>query len=200
AEFHGDRRIRCGAYAGIHDERHSRDHLTQNTDVSLVLNTHAAADGSTERHYRSGAGVDQALGKDDVVGSVGQDGKAFANQNARGFERSLHVWVERGLIADHFELHPVGESDFAAEARSTDRFVGRKATGGVGKQEISLGIDVVEQRFLAAVQVDAPYGDGDHVGSASLKSAGGFLEGFVFSRTDDQARAEGAVGDMKGIG
>jgi len=50
---------------------------------------------------------------------------------------------------------------------------------------------------LAAVEVDAADGDGQHVGSAGFEGARRFLKGFIFSRANDQAGAEGAVGDMK---
>src|SRR5580704_1126115 len=155
AEFHGDGGVGGGAYACVHNQRHAGDHFAQDADVGLVLNAHAAADGRTERHYGGCAGLDQALGEDDVVGGVGQDGEAFAYQNARGFKRGLHVWIERGLVADYFELHPVGKADFSAEAGGADGFIGGVAAGGVGQEEILLGIDVVEQGFFAAVEVDA---------------------------------------------
>ena len=125
--------------------------------------------------------------------------KPSLDQHARGFERGLHVGVKRGLVADHFEFDPVGKADFAAQARGADGFVGGVAAGGVGQQEIFLGIDVVEQRFLAAVEVDAADGDGDHLGAAGLEGARSFLEGFVFSRANDQAGAERTAGDMKGV-
>ena len=97
-------------------------------------------------------------------------------------------------------LDPVGEADLAAKARGANGFVGGVAAGGVGQQKIFLGIDVVEQRFLAAVEVDAADGDGDHLGAAGFEGARSFLEGFVFSRADDQAGAERAAGNEEGIG
>jgi hypothetical protein len=48
---------------------------------------------------------------------------------------------------------------------------------------------------LAAVEVDAAHGDGDHLRAAGFEGARRFLEGFVFSRADDQARAERASGN-----
>ena len=200
SEFHGDGGVGCGAYTSIHDEGNGGDHLAQDANVSLILNAHAAADGSAERHYRGGASVDEALGENDVVGSVGQDGETFADQDAGSFERGLDIRVERSLVADDFELYPVRDADLAAEAGGADGFVGGIAAGGVGQQEIFLGIDVVEQRLFTAVEVDAADGDRDHVGSAGLEGAGRFLEGFVFSRTDDQAGAEGAACDDEWIG
>ena len=96
-------------------------------------------------------------------------------------------------------LYPVGETDFAAEARGADGFIGGVAAGGIGQEEIFLGIDVVEQGFFAAVEIDAADGNGDHLGAAGLEGAGRFLEGLVFSRADDQAGAEGAAGDNQWV-
>ena len=141
------------------------------------------------------AGIDQALGENDVVGGIGKHGEPFLHQYARGFQRGLHVGIERGLVADDFELDPIGESDFAAEASGADGFVGGVASGSVGQQEVFLGIDVVEQRFLAAVEIHAAYGDRDHLGAAGFEGARGFLERFVFSRANDQPRAERTSGD-----
>jgi hypothetical protein len=131
----------------VHDQRHAGDHSRRMRMLACVLNADAAADGRAQRHDRSRAGVDQTLGEDDVVGGVGQNGEAFLDQHARGFERGLHVGIERGLIADDFDLDPVGEADLAAEARRADGLVGGVAAGGVGQQEEALGIDEVEQRF-----------------------------------------------------
>jgi len=63
----------------------------------------------------------------------------------------LHVGIEGLLVADDFNLDPVGEPDFAAETRGANGFVGGVASGGVGQKEIFLGIDEIEQRLLAAV-------------------------------------------------
>ena len=92
---------------------------------------------------------------DDIVGGVGQDGKALFDEDSRGLQRRLNVWVERGLVADDLDLDPVGEADLAAKARGADGLVGGEAAGGVGQKEETLGIDEVEQRLGGAVEVDA---------------------------------------------
>ncbi len=101
------------------------------------------------------------------------------------------------MVADHFELDPVRDPDFAAQARGADGFVGRVATSGVGQQEIFLRIDVVKERFLAAIEVHAADRHRDHLRAAGFDRPRGFLEGFVFSRADDQAGAEGVAGDYQ---
>src|ERR1039458_8076663 len=45
-----------------------------------------AEDGGSERQGRGGFGGDKALGEDDVVRGVGQDGEALLHQDAGGFE------------------------------------------------------------------------------------------------------------------
>ena len=162
----------------------------QDANIGLILDAEAAADGGAERHDGGGAGVEQALGEDDVVGGVGKDREAFLDQNAGGFERGLHIGIERGLVADDFELDPVGKADFAGQARGTDGFIGGVAAGRVGQQEILLRVDVVEQGFLAAIEIDAAHGDGDHVCAAGFERARGFLKRLVLARADDEAGAE----------
>ncbi len=145
-----------------------------------------APSGMTAR----GSGVDEALGEDDVVGGVGQNGEAFFDEHAGGFDGGLHVGIEGLLVADDLDLDPVGEADFAAETRGADGFVGGVAAGGVGQEEVALGIDEVEQRLFAAVEIDAADGDGDHLGAGGFDGARGFLSGLVLARADDEARAE----------
>ena len=60
----------------------------------------------------------------------------------------LGVGEKSLLVADDFELDPVGEADFAAEARGADGFVGGVAAGGVGQDEDFFAVDVIEERFL----------------------------------------------------
>ncbi len=71
-----------------------------------------AADGRAERHDSGRTGVNQTLRDDDVVGGVGKHGEAFLHEDAGGFDGGLDVGIERGLIADDFDLYPVGEADF----------------------------------------------------------------------------------------
>ena len=48
AEFHCDGGVGGGADSCVYDQRHARDHFPQDADVGLVLNSHAAADGSAQ--------------------------------------------------------------------------------------------------------------------------------------------------------
>ena len=169
--------------------------LAQDAEIGGVAQAEAAADGRAERHHGCRACIDQALGVDDVVGGVGQNGEAFLDQDARGFERGVNVGIERGFVADDLDLDPVGEADFAAEARGANGLVGSEAACGVGQKEVALRVEEVEQRLAGAVEVDAADGDGDHFG------AGGFDRGlrlravFVLPCSDDEARLKGAASD-----
>ena len=80
--------------------------------------------GRAEGHDCGGADVDEALREDNVVGGVGQDGEAFVDEDAGGFDGGLDVGVEGGLVADDFDLDPVGEADLAGEAGSADGLLG----------------------------------------------------------------------------
>src|SRR5436309_2359355 len=50
AKFHCDCGIRCRSDSGIDNQGDACDHLAQDADVRLVLNSHAAADGGAQRH------------------------------------------------------------------------------------------------------------------------------------------------------
>src|SRR5690349_2254621 len=142
--------------------------FADDAQVSRVLNAHSGTDRSAKRHHGGGAGIDQLAGVDQIVVSVRQYDEAFLDQNAGGFEQSFIVWEQRLLIADHFELDPVGEADFAGEAGGADRFVGGVAAGGVGQDEHFRTIDVIDQGFFGFVgEIDAADGDGDHFGARS---------------------------------
>src|SRR5581483_12414266 len=130
-----------------------------------------------------------------IVGGVGKDGEAFFDEDASGFDGGLDVGEESFLVADDFDFDPIAEADFATETRGADGFVGGVATGGVGEQEKFLRIDEVEQRFLAAIEIDATDGDGDHFSAAGGDGAGGFVTALVFSGSNDETRREGAAGD-----
>jgi hypothetical protein len=109
AQFHGDGRVGGGANAGIDDQRDFGDQFAQDAQVGRVAKAQAAADRRAQRHHGRRASIDQALGEDDVVRGVGKNGEAFLHQDAGGFKGRLDVRIERLLIADDFDLHPVGE-------------------------------------------------------------------------------------------
>src|SRR5947207_6927470 len=62
-----------------------------------------------------------------------------------------------------------------------------------------MGIDKVEQRFLAAVQVYAPDSHGDHLRAAGLNGPRGLLAGFVLAGSNNQPRPEFTACNDEGI-
>jgi hypothetical protein len=89
------------------------------------------------------------------------------------------------LIADDFEFYPIGKPDLASQARRAYGLIGGVATCRVGQQKIFLGIDIVEQRFLAAVKIHPAHGYGHHFRTASFQRPCGFLKRLVLSRAYD---------------
>ena len=107
AHLHREGGIGGGADSGIDDEGNGGDPFTQDLEGGAVLNAEAGTDGGGEGHDSGGACVNEALGEDDVVGGVGEDGEAFADEGTGGFEGGLDIRVEGGLVADDFDLDPV---------------------------------------------------------------------------------------------
>jgi len=78
----------------------------------------------------------------------GRTTKAFFDENASGFDELLRVREKSLLVADDFELDPIGETDFTRETRGADGFVGGVAGGGVRQDEDLLAIDVASSDSL----------------------------------------------------
>ena len=199
AHFHGESGVGCGADSSVDDERDGGDFFAEDLERGAVLNAEAGADGGGERHDRCGSGVDEAMREDDVVRGVGEDGESFFDEGAGGFERGLDIGVERGLVADDFDLDPVGEADFAGKTRGADGLVGGVTAGGVWQEEVAARVDEVEQGFHGAVEIDAANGDGDHLGARGFEGGLGFLAVAVFAGTDDEARLKSFAGDDEGF-
>src|SRR5277367_4689532 len=128
-----------------------------------VLDAETAADGSCQRHNGCGARINQSFRKYNVIRGIRENGKAFLYQCPRRFQRCLHVWIQRGLIADDLDFYPVRKTDFTAKTRGSDGLVCRVTTRRIGEQEVTLGVDEVEQGFFGAVQIDAAHSHGDHL-------------------------------------
>ena len=69
-------------------------------------------------------------------------------------------------------------------------FVSGVASGGVRKKKIFLRVDEIEQRLLAAVQIDAAHGNGDDLSATGLKGSSGLGAILIFSRANNEAGAE----------
>jgi len=201
AEFHGHSGIGGSADARVHDHGNLGDAFAEDAEIGGILDAETRADGRGKRHDGGGASVNEFAGSDEVVVSVREDDEAFLDENLGGFDELFGVGKKRLLVADDLELDPVGEADFAGEACGADGFVGGVAGGGVGQNKDFVAVDVVEEGFLGLVaEIDAPDGDGDHVGTGSGVSAGHFGEAAILPCSDDEAGVKGAAGDDKLIG
>ncbi len=98
-----------------------------------------------EGHDGSSAGVNQLAGGDEIVVGVRQNDEAFLHEDAGGFHELLGVREKSLLIADDFELDPVGEAHFAGQARGANGFVGGVARRGIRQNKNLFAVDVVEQ-------------------------------------------------------
>jgi len=82
-----------------------------------------------------------------------------SRQELACFQRGLYVGIESGLVADHFEFTQSERPTSRPSRAAADGFVRRVGQPPCWAGEIFFGIDVIEQRFLTAVKVDAADGD-----------------------------------------
>ena len=126
---------------------------------------------------------------DYVVIGIRQHHEALFDQDPGGFQQSGIIREERLLVADHFQLHPVGQADFAPQHGRTHRIVGGVARRRIRQDENLRSVDVIDQRFLGAVrQVDAAHRHGHHIGAAGLVAAHHLFKTTIFSRSHDEPR------------
>ena len=194
AELHGDGGVRGGADTGVNDHGNFSDAFAEDAESGGILNAEAGADRRGEGHDGGGASVDELASGDEVVVGVGEDDETFFDKDAGRFDELLGVWEKSLLVADDFELDPVGEADFAGEARGADGFVGGVTGGGVGEDEEFFAVNVIEKGFFRFVgEIDAADSDGDDVRAGSGVGPGHFREAAVLASADNQAGLEGAA-------
>ena len=198
AKFHRKRRVRGGAYACVYDHRDFGDAFAKDAKVGGILDAETRADRSRERHDGRGASVDEFAGGDEVVVRVREDDETFLDEDARSFDELLGVREKSLLIADDFELDPVGEADFASEACGANGFVGRVTGGGVGQDEHFFAVDEIEERFFRAIgKVDAANRDGDHVRAGGGVSARHLRKRAILASAHDQPGTKRAARNDK---
>src|SRR5271170_7567923 len=164
-----------------------------------VLDAETAADGSCQRHNGCGAGINQAFRKYNVIRGIRENGKAFLYQGPGRFESSLDVGIECGLIADDLDFYPVRKTDFTAKMRGSDGLVCRVTTRRIGEQEVTLGVDEVEQGFFGAVEVDAAHGHGHHLGAGGFYGGLGLRTVLVLTGANDEPRLKCFACDDEGF-
>src|SRR5437773_1815145 len=199
AQFHRQRGIRRGSHARI-DNDGDAGKLPDDANVVHVLDPEPRPDGRTERHHGRRAGGFELPAHDGIVARVGQHDETFAHENAGRLEERFVVGIERFLVADHFELHPVRQASFAPEPRGPYGILGRVTAGSVRQDEDPGRIDVIEQRLLRAVRdVDPSHGDGDDIGARGLVRVRHDGIRRVLAGADDETGGERSAGDCKGI-
>ena len=77
AHLHGEGGVGGGAQAGVDDEGDLGNELAEHAQGVGVADAEAGADGGAEGHDGGGTDVDEALGKDNVVSGVRENGEAF---------------------------------------------------------------------------------------------------------------------------
>jgi hypothetical protein len=113
----------------------------------------------------------------------------------------LFVVREQGLgIPDHLELHPVAHPHLASEARGAHGLLGSVAARGIGEEEVSIRIDVPKERLrIAAIELHPPHRNSHHFGPALLVATNHLLRRSILAGADDEAGAQLASRDHKGI-
>ena len=162
-----------------------------------VLDAEPGADRRAERHHRGGAGLLELPADDRIVVGVRQDDEPFADEHARRLEQRDVVGEERPFVADHLELHPVRQADFAAEPRGADRLLGRVAAGGIRQDEDARLVDLSRAAIRRRARSDSTRRTATvtiSVPDARCASAMIAMRR-VFAGADDQARAKCPVGD-----
>ena len=107
-QFHRDGGIGGDAHACIDNHGDFGDAFAEDAQVGGILNAEAGTNGSGKRHDGGGAYVDEFAGGDEIVIRVGENDKTFFYEDARGFDELLGIGEKSLLIADDFQLDPVG--------------------------------------------------------------------------------------------
>ena len=156
------------------------------------------ADRGGERHHGDGAGFFEAQRGDQVVVGVGENLEAFLREHLGGLEQPGGIGQQRGLIADHFELHEVIEPGLASEARVPDGLVGAVAACRVRQQEEAFGGEVMQDPLLGiAIEIHATHGDGDHLGPRRGDGVNHLLIGAVLPGAHHETGPKGDAGNLQ---
>ena len=85
------------------------------------------------RHQRLTACVEQSAAGNQVFGAIRQYFEAVFNQDFRRLDQLEHVGLQRVIIADKFELNPIGIKHFARHLRSGHSFLYALTACGIGQ-------------------------------------------------------------------
>src|SRR5260370_10941674 len=198
AEFHGFRSVGGGANSRMNDKGSVGNAFAEDAQVGSVLNAEAGTDRRSQRHDGRSTGVDKLPSGDEIIVRVGQDYEVFLDEHAGSLDELLGIREKRLLVANHFELHPVGQPNLTSEPRSANGFISGVAAGSVGQNKDFFAIDEIEQRFLRAVsKIDAAHSYSDHVGPGSSMSASHFRKAAIFPSAHNEPGLKRAASDDK---
>ena len=128
---------------GIDDQRDVGEIGAQRLQRVFVDEAARRADRRGPRHQHGAAGGDQALGRAQIFGRVGQHLEALGAERGRGLDQAEQIGLQGVVIGDDFELDPVRAEQLARHVRRGDRFLGRAAAGGVGQHAAA---ELLDQR------------------------------------------------------
>ena len=114
---------------GIDDEGHAWEIGPHGLQTEAIVETAARADGRTPRHQHLATGGEQTIGGAKILGRVGKHLEAVAGQRAGRLDEPKQIRLQRVVIGDDFELHPIGAEHLARHLGGGDRFLGRATAG-----------------------------------------------------------------------
>ena len=85
------------------------------------------------RHQRLTACIEQAAAGNQIFGAIRQHFEAIFNQDFRRFDELEYIRLQRVIIADEFELDPIGIKHFARHLRSGHGFLHTLTACGIGQ-------------------------------------------------------------------
>ena len=131
--FHHLRRLRRQTQACVDNQRRVGQAFAQDFQRISMNCAQTCANRCRPRHQRLTACVEQAAAGNQVFSAIRQHFKAVFNQNFRRFNELEHIGLQSIVIADKFELDPVGIKHFARHLRSSHGFLHTLTACGIGQ-------------------------------------------------------------------
>ena len=113
------------ADACIDDKRNVGEMRPHGFERIRIVQATARADGRAPRHQHLATGLEKLFRDDQIVIHIGKDLEAVVAQRARRFHKAERVGLQCVMVADDFELDPVGAEDFPRHFCRGDSFAGR---------------------------------------------------------------------------
>ena len=138
----------------------------------------------------------QALGQDGIGLDVGQDHKAFFDQQFGGLQGLHRVGQQILGLGGELQLHPGRQAHGPGHPGQAHGLFGGAGPGGVGQDQVFLGVQHREDAVgLRLAQIHAAQGHGDDFGFRGIQGGLQGRGGGKLARAHQEAGAEGAAGD-----